>query len=52
VLLQLGRSGDEERRWASLRFDQRAVFVLHHHVGLPLVTVAETLGIPDGAARS
>jgi len=28
------------------------VFVLHHHVGLPLVAVAETLGIPDGTARS
>ena len=35
-----------------LPLDQRAVFVLHHHVGLPLVTVAETLGIPDGTARS
>jgi DNA-directed RNA polymerase specialized sigma24 family protein len=28
------------------------VFVLHHHAGLPLVVVAETLGIPDGTARS
>jgi len=28
------------------------VFVLHHHVGLPLVAVAELLGIPDGTARS
>jgi RNA polymerase sigma-70 factor (ECF subfamily) len=35
-----------------LPLDQRAVFVLHHYVGLPLVTVAETLGIPDGTARS
>jgi RNA polymerase sigma-70 factor (ECF subfamily) len=35
-----------------LPLDQRAVFVLHHHVGLPLVAVAETLGIPDGTARS
>jgi len=41
-----------ERAFRGLPLDQRAVFVLHHHVGLPLVTVAETLGIPDGTARS
>jgi DNA-directed RNA polymerase specialized sigma24 family protein len=26
--------------------------VLHHHVGLSLVEVGETLGIPAGTARS
>ncbi len=41
-----------ERAFRRLPVDQRAVFVLHHHVGLPLVVVAETLGIPDGTARS
>ncbi|MBF8289172.1 MAG: RpoE [Chloroflexi bacterium] len=41
-----------ERAFRTLRLDQRAVFVLHHHAGLPLVAVAETLGIPDGTARS
>src|SRR3954471_8008333 len=41
-----------EQAFRRLPLDQRAVFVLHHHVGLPLVTVAETLGIPDGTARS
>jgi len=41
-----------ERAFRSIPLDQRAVFVLHHHVGLPLVAVAETLGIPDGTARS
>lgn len=41
-----------EQAFRLLPLDQRAVFVLHHHVGLPLVTVAETLGIPDGTARS
>jgi RNA polymerase sigma-70 factor (ECF subfamily) len=41
-----------ERAFRQLSLDQRAVFVLHHHVGLPLVVVAETLGIPDGTARS
>jgi RNA polymerase sigma-70 factor, ECF subfamily len=41
-----------ERAFRLLPLDQRAVFVLHHYVGLPLVAVAETLGIPDGTARS
>ncbi len=41
-----------ERAFRRLPLDQRAVFVLHHHVGLPVVAVAETLGIPDGTARS
>jgi RNA polymerase sigma-70 factor (ECF subfamily) len=41
-----------ELAFRGLPLDQRAVFVLHHHVGLPLVAVAETLGIPDGTARS
>ena len=41
-----------ERAFRLLPLDQRAVFVLHHHVGLPLVAVAESLGIPDGTARS
>ena len=41
-----------ERAFRRLPLDQRAVFVLHHHVGLPLVAVAEALGIPDGTARS
>ncbi len=41
-----------ERAFRRLPLDQRAVFVLHHHVGLPLVAVADTLGIPEGTARS
>ena len=41
-----------EQAFRRLPLDQRAVFVLHHHVGLPLVAVAETLRIPDGTARS
>ena len=41
-----------EHAFRLLPLDQRAVFVLHHYVGLPLVAVAETLGIPDGTARS
>ena len=41
-----------ERAYRHLTIDQRAVFVLHHYVGLPLVEVAELLGIPAGTARS
>ena len=41
-----------ERAFRLLPLDQRAVFVLHHHVGLPLVSIAETLGVPAGTARS
>ncbi len=41
-----------DRAFRRLTVEQRAVFVLHHHVGLPLVEIAETLGIPPGTARS
>jgi RNA polymerase sigma-70 factor (ECF subfamily) len=41
-----------ERAFRKLPLDQRSVFVLHHYVGLPLVEIAETLGIPAGTARS
>ena len=41
-----------DRAFRRLTVEQRAVLVLHHHVGLPLVEIAETLGIPPGTARS
>ena len=41
-----------DQAFRRLTVEQRAVFVLHHHLGLPLVEVAETLGIPAGTARS
>ena len=41
-----------ERAFGHLSVEHRAVFVLHHYLGLPLVEVAETLGIPAGTARS
>ena len=41
-----------ERAYRQLTLEQRAVFVLHHYVGLPLVEVAELLEIPAGTARS
>jgi RNA polymerase sigma-70 factor (ECF subfamily) len=41
-----------ERAFRRLSLEQRAVFVLHHYVGLPLVEVADVLGIPAGTVRS
>lgn len=41
-----------DRAFRRLSIEQRAVFVLHHHSGLPLAEIAETLGIPAGTARS
>ena len=41
-----------DRIFKRLPLEQRAVFVLHHLLGLPLVEVAETLAIPAGTARS
>ena len=41
-----------ERAFRRLPIDQRAVFVLHHYLGLPLVEIAQMLEIPAGTARS
>jgi RNA polymerase sigma-70 factor (ECF subfamily) len=41
-----------ERGFDRLSIDQRAVIVLRHFVGLPLVEVATALGIPFGTAKS
>jgi RNA polymerase sigma-70 factor (ECF subfamily) len=41
-----------DRAFRRLTIEQRAVFVLHHHQGLQLTEVADTLGIPAGTARS
>jgi RNA polymerase sigma-70 factor, ECF subfamily len=41
-----------ERAFAKVPVDQRAVFVLHHYLGLPLVEIAQLLEIPAGTARS
>jgi RNA polymerase sigma factor (sigma-70 family) len=48
----VGDRDEIERAFRRLPVDQRAVFVMHHYVGLPLVEIAETLGIPAGTARS
>ena len=41
-----------ERAFRRLTLEQRAVLVFHHYVGLPLVEVADQLGIPLGTAKS
>jgi RNA polymerase sigma-70 factor (ECF subfamily) len=41
-----------DRAFRRLTVEQRAVFVLHHHLGLPLVEIADSLGVPAGTARS
>jgi RNA polymerase sigma-70 factor (ECF subfamily) len=41
-----------ERAFRRLSIEQRAVFVLHHYLGLPLVEIAAMLEIPAGTARS
>ena len=43
---------DLEHAFRGLTPEQRAVVVLHHHVGYPLTEIAATLGIPVGTARS
>jgi len=43
---------DLEHAFRQLTPEQRAVVVLHHHLGYPLTEIAATLGIPEGTARS
>ena len=49
---ELADRDELERAFRQLTLEQRAVFVLHHYVGLPLVEIAELLEIPAGTARS
>ena len=50
------RSADDrdalERAFARLSPDRRAMFVLHHHAGLPLGAIADVLGLPLGTVKS
>ena len=43
---------DLDSAFRCLTPEQRAVVVLHHHLGYPLTEIAATLGIPEGTARS
>ncbi|HEX7221868.1 MAG TPA: RNA polymerase sigma factor [Candidatus Limnocylindrales bacterium] len=41
-----------ERGFRRLPPEQRAVFVLHHHLGVPLREISDTLGVPVGTLKS
>ena len=41
-----------DRAFRRLTVEQRAVFVLHHHAGLPLASIAEITGVPVGTVKS
>jgi RNA polymerase sigma-70 factor (ECF subfamily) len=41
-----------DRAFSRLTPQHRAVFVLHHHAGLPLAEVAEIVGAPVGTVKS
>ena len=41
-----------ERAFRRLTPEHRAVFVLHHHVGMPLAVVADVVGVPVGTVKS
>ena len=41
-----------ERVFGTLSPEHRAVFVLHHHIGLPLQAIADIVGVPLGTVKS
>jgi RNA polymerase sigma-70 factor (ECF subfamily) len=41
-----------DRAFVRLTPQHRAVFVLHHHAGLPLAEIAESVGVPIGTVKS
>lgn len=41
-----------DRAFARLTPQHRAVFVMHHHAGLPLAEIADAVGVPIGTVKS
>ena len=41
-----------DRAFLRLTPQHRAVFVLHHHAGIPLAEIAEIVGVPVGTVKS
>jgi RNA polymerase sigma-70 factor, ECF subfamily len=41
-----------DRAFSRLTPEHRAVFVLHHHIGLPLDEIADIVGVPVGTVKS
>jgi RNA polymerase sigma-70 factor (ECF subfamily) len=50
--LSIAERDQLERAFRRLTPEQRAVFVLHHHVGMPMTSVAEVVGVPVGTVKS
>jgi RNA polymerase sigma-70 factor (ECF subfamily) len=51
-LLSVEDRDELERAFRRLPPEQRAVFVLHHHLGMRHAEIAETLGVPVGTVKS
>jgi RNA polymerase sigma factor (sigma-70 family) len=51
-LVSVGERDALERAFRRLSPDHRAVFVMHHHAGMPLATIADIVGIPVGTVKS
>lgn len=51
-LLSVDDRDQLERAFRRLSPEQRAVFVLHHHLGMRQAEIAETLGVPIGTIKS
>jgi RNA polymerase sigma-70 factor, ECF subfamily len=41
-----------DRAFSRLTPEHRAVFVLHHHTGLPVADIADVVGVPVGTVKS
>ena len=50
--LSIGERDQLERAFRRLTPEHRAVFVLHHHVGMPMASIAEVVGVPLGTVKS
>jgi RNA polymerase sigma-70 factor (ECF subfamily) len=51
-LLSVEDRDELERAFRRLPVEQRAPFVLHHYVGMPLADISEALDIPVGTVKS
>ncbi len=51
-LLSVEDRDELERAFRRLPTEQRAVFVLHHYIGMPLAEIGEILGVPVGTVKS
>ncbi len=51
-LLSVNDRDELERAFRRLTFEQRTVLVFHHYLGLPVLEVAERIGVPEGTVKS